>query len=377
MKYFVSIFFILSVLYAFSDNISTPCEGTDLSGYRQLYSKPIGDWPKPFIDKGVEWEEFKSIPFDEHYEEEMEKPINILGKMLFFDPKLSGSDQISCSSCHDPEMGWSDRRERSLGADHLRGIRNTLSLFNAGERKSYFWDGRAKTLEEQAQGPLTTVHEMNITPEKLVKKLRKIKGYGILFRNAFGSENIEYDKILKALASFQRTIKSNPSRFDDFIDGDYSALTDKEIYGLHIFRTKARCMNCHFGQYFTDEKFHNIGLTYYKREYEDLGLYNITKNKDDVGKFRTPSLRDVMITTPWMHNGLFDDMQGIISLYNSGVQMINPTDEEKKKDSLFPYTDSLLQPLNLTIDEAEALEDFIKSISNTKYKMSRPDFPTQ
>ena len=377
MKNFISLLFILSILYAFTDHVNIVHEGTDLSEYRKLYSKPLKDWPKPFIDEGVEWQEFQSIPFNENYEDELETPINILGKMLFFDPKLSGSNQVSCSSCHDPEMGWSDRRERSLGTNHLQGIRNTLSLFNVGERKTYFWDGRAKTLEEQAKGPLTALHEMNITPEELAKKISKIKGYNILFQNAFGEKNADYDKILSALASFQKTIKSNPSRFDDFINGQYTSLTDKEIYGMHIFRTKARCMNCHWGKHLTDEKFHNIGLTYYKREYEDLGLYHITKNKDDVGKFRTPSLRDIMITSPWMHNGFFDDLQGIISMYNSGMQMINPTEEEKLKDPLFPYTDPLLKPLHLTVQEAEALEDFLKSISNTHYKMSRPQFPTQ
>ncbi|SUP53655.1 Cytochrome c551 peroxidase precursor [Weeksella virosa] len=151
-----------------------------------------------------------------------------------------------------------------------------------------------------------------------------------------------------ALAEFQKTIKSQTSRFDKFIDGNYTALTDEEIYGMHIFRTKARCMNYHFGKNLTDESFHNIGLTYYKREYEDLGLYAITKNPDDTGKFKTPSLRDLMITRPWMHNGLFDTLEGIVNIYNSGMQMNSPTPEQKIADPMHSVTDSLLKPLNLS-----------------------------
>lgn len=377
MKKVIPVACLLFVLYAFTNQFNFEQEGIPIEEYRKLYSQPIKDWPKPNIDSGVVWQEFQPIAYNDTYAEDMGNPINILGKMLFFDPKLSGSNQISCSSCHDPEMGWSDGREHGLGNDHLLGNRNSLSLFNVGERKSFFWDGRASSLEEQANGPITALHEMNTTPKAMVKKLKRIKGYQVLFANAFGDKEVTYERVLRALASFQKTIKSNPSRFDEFLEGNYKALTDKEIYGMHIFRTKARCMNCHSGKYFTDEQFHNIGLTYYKRKYEDLGRYNITKKKEDVGKFRTPSLRDVMITAPWMHNGFFDDMQGVISMYNSGMQMMNPTEEEKQKDSLFPSTDPLMQPLDLTVGEAEALEAFLKAISNTKYKMSRPQFPVK
>ncbi len=266
------------------------------------YKKAIAEWPKPTIHYGVEWTEFSSIKRDSLYFKEQERPEVILGKMLFFDPKLSKSNQISCSSCHDPEMGWTDKRRVALGNDHLMGNRNTISLYNIANRKTFFWDGRAQSLEEQASGPLGTHHEMAMDVKVLPKKIQKIKDYKVLFKNAYGDEKVSYDRIVKALAEFQKTIKSQPSRFDEFIDGKYNALTDKEIYGMHIFRTKARCMNCHNGQNLTDESYHNIGLTYYKREYEDLGLYNVTKKSEDVGKFRTPQLRDLNLTRPWMHN---------------------------------------------------------------------------
>ncbi|MXV38340.1 cytochrome-c peroxidase [Flavobacteriaceae bacterium Ap0902] len=341
----------------------------------KLYKKPIEDWPSPFIDQGVEWEEFKSIPIDSNYFQSQELPKVILGKMLFFDPKLSKSNQISCSSCHDPEIGWADGRRVALGHNHLLGARNSLSLLNVAERKLLFWDGRVSSLEEQALAPIIAHNEMAHTSDSLVYQLNKISNYKPLFKNAYGSEKITFERITTALASFQKTIKSQPSRFDKFLERDYEALTDQEIYGMHIFRTKARCMNCHYGQYLTDESFHNIGLTYYKRKYQDLGRYNTTLIKEDVGKFRTPSLRDLLITRPWMHNGLFNDLLGVVNMYNSGMHMLDPSLEQKRQDSLYPVTDSLMKPLNLSKEERLAVVAFLKSLSGTKFKMRRPEYP--
>ncbi|MFT3918932.1 cytochrome-c peroxidase [Cloacibacterium sp.] len=372
----VFIFILLSFTPKVGQNLMNNPDPT-IEEIIKSYKKAIAEWPMPNIDKGVSWKEFSSIKRDSLFFVEQDRPEVILGKMLFFDPKLSKSNQISCSSCHDPEMGWTDRRRIALGNDHLMGNRNTISLYNIANRKSFFWDGRAQTLEEQASGPLGAHNEMAMDIKKLPKKIEKIKNYKELFKNAYGDEKITYNRIVKALAEFQKTIKSQPSRFDQFMDGKYDALSDKEIYGMHIFRTKARCMNCHNGQNLTDESFHNIGLTYYKRQYEDLGLYNITKKAEDVGKFRTPQLRDLNLTRPWMHNGLFDDLEGIVNVYNSGMHMIDPKPEQKQKDPLYPVTDSLLQPLKLTKDEKSALISFLESLNGTKYKMRRPEFPTE
>ncbi len=343
----------------------------------QLYKKSITKWPAPTIDEGVDWKEFESIKRDSNYFKTQDLPEVILGKMLFFDPKLSGSNQISCSSCHDPELGWTDRRRVGLGHDHLQGARNTMSILNIADRASFFWDGRAKTLEDQLKEPISAHNEMAANSEEVVLKLAKTEGYKPLFKNAFGTEDVTFDRIAKALATFQKTIKSQPSSFDKFIDGDHNALTDQQIFGMHIFRTKARCMNCHSGKHLTDELFHNIGLTYYKRQYEDLGRYQITKLPDDVGRFKTPSLRDLLSTRPWMHNGLFDDLEGIVNLYNSGMHMIDPKPEQKEKDPLYPYTDPLVQPLQLTKEEKKALVAFLESLSGTKFKMRRAEFPTK
>lgn len=342
-----------------------------------LYKKPISQWPAPTIDAGVNWQEFESIKRDSNYFKTQDLPDVILGKMLFFDPKLSKSNQISCSTCHDPEMGWTDRRRVGLGHDHLQGARNTMSLFNIADRTSFFWDGRAESLEKQLREPIAAHNEMAMNLDSVVVKLNKIEGYKPLFKDAYGSEKITFDGIAKALASFQITIKNQPSRFDKFIDGAHDALTEQEIYGMHIFRTKARCMNCHSGKNLTDESFHNIGLTYYKRKYEDLGRYEITKLPEDVGKFKTPGLRDLLITRPWMHNGLFDNLEGVVNMYNSGMHMIDPTEEQKKADGLYPVTDELLKPLNLTPEEKKALVAFLESLSGTTYKMRRPEFPVE
>lgn len=343
---------------------------------RALYSKPVSEWPKPFIDPGVEWEEFAPLDKrDSSYFRIIAQPKVHLGKILFFDPMLSGSNQISCSSCHDPQSSWADKRSVALGNDHLEGNRNTLSLLNVASRETFFWDGRAGSLEEQAKEPIVAHHEMAMKPEELGDKLGAIEGYRDMFKEAYGDEEVTYDRILESLAEFQKTITSRQSRFDDFLNGDYSAMTDQEIKGMHMFRTKARCMNCHNGQFLTDEDFHNIGLTYYKRKYEDLGRYHITKNPEDVGKFRTPSLRDVMHNSPWMHNGLFNNITGIINMYNSGMHMIDPDTAKKAADPLYPVTDELMQPLDLTKDEIQSLVAFMEAITATQYHMRRPELP--
>lgn len=339
-----------------------------------MYRRPIAQWPSPQIDSGVVWEEFSSLPkIDHDYLKSMESADVALGKFLFFDPIISGSNQISCSSCHNPQTSWADKNTAPIGNDHLEGNRNTPSLLNVYARRSLFWDGRANTLEEQALSPIEAHHEMNMELPKLIPKLKAIPAYNALFIAAFGEEDYSVPEVMKALAAFQRTLRSRRSRFDEFIDGNYKALSNQEIRGLHLFRTKARCMNCHFGKFFTDESFHNIGLTYYKRKYQDLGRYNVTKRSEDVGKFRTPSLRDVMNTDPWMHNGLFWNMTGVLNMYNSGMQMNSATAEQKQNDINYPVTDPLMKKLHLTKTEIQDIEAFLHAITATKFRMRRPE----
>lgn len=340
----------------------------------QLYKQPLEAWPKPTIDSGVVWQEFKPLPkFDTSYFSLMERPDIKLGKTLFFDPILSGSNQISCSSCHNPQTSWSDHLTVPTGHDHAQGTRNSISLLNVYARKTMFWDGRASTLEEQVLFPIEAHHEMAMNLDQVIPKLKAIPGYRKMFEEAYCATDFAMPEVMKALAAFERTLQSRRSRFDEFLDGNYKAMSDREILGMHLFRTKARCMNCHNGQFLTDEDFHNIGLTYYKRKYEDLGRYHVTHNPADVGKFRTPSLRDVMNTSPWMHNGLFDNITGILNLYNSGMVMNNPKTASQLADPMYPRTDPLLKPLNLSKDEIQAIVAFLQATTATKYRMPRPE----
>lgn len=341
---------------------------------RTWYEKPVSQWPAPQIDPGVDWKEFEALEAtDTSYFSLMERAEVVLGKYLFFDPILSKSNQISCSSCHNPQTSWADNQSVPVGHDHLSGNRNVISLLNVKERQSFFWDGRAATLEDQALGPIEAHNEMAMEADQLPEKLEQYSAYRQLFKDAYGEEEVTFDRITHALAAFQRTITSRQSRFDRFLKGNFKAMNDQEIRGMHLFRTKARCMNCHYGKYFTDELFHNIGLTYYKRKYEDLGRYNVTHDPEDVGKFRTPSLRDIMHTDPWMHNGLFGDIIGVLNMYNSGMQMNTATPEEKAADPLAPVTDPLMQPLNLSREEIQDLAAFLDAITATQYKMRRPE----
>lgn len=365
--------FLAGMQFSFRHN-TTPDSSVSKDDIRARYERPIPEWPQPDIDSGIVWQEFKALPEqDSTFFAAVRLPDVVLGKMLFFDPVLSGSNQISCSTCHNPQTSWADKLAVSIGHDHQGGKRNTISLLNVGERTTMFWDGRATTLEEQALSPIEAHDEMAMDAKRLPKKLYRIKAYRKLFKEAYGSEKVTFDRISMALASFQRTLRSRRSRFDLFLNGKHEQMTDDEIYGMHLFRTKARCMNCHNGQYLTDESFHNIGLTYYKRKYEDLGRYVITQNPDDVGKFRTPSLRDVMNTNPWMHNGLFDNITGIVNMYNSGIQMNTATAEQKAADPLHPVTDPILRKLNLDKDEIQAIVAFLQSVTATQYKMPRPE----
>jgi cytochrome c peroxidase len=233
-----------------------------------------------------------------------------------------------------------------------------------------------KSLEEQALNPIGNDVEMHQGIDKLPAKLSAIPGYKSEFQKLFKSKKITEAQIAEALATFQRTIISRASKFDAFIQGREKALTDLEIEGLHIFRTKARCMNCHNGPLFTDNQFHNIGLTYYKRKYEDLGLYNVTKDPKDVGKFKTPGLRDIVITRPYMHVGLFDNLEGVINIYNAGGgHPRRKKTPEEEADPMYPVTSSILRPLGLTQHDKDALIAFLGAISTTSYRISRPQLP--
>jgi len=365
-KVFVTLALILTglILFSFQSTNFNDDDELSIDSLRKVYSKPTDQWPKPTVDKGAVFQEMGELPPSPvDLKNDSVKNVVELGKILFFDPRLSGSNQISCSSCHAPDLHWSDGRQVSVGHDHLTNIRNAPSLENVWFYKRLFWDGRAASLEEQAESPVAAHNEMHQDIKALPKKLNKIKGYQPFFTAAFGSKTITNKRIFESLATFQRSIVSRRTPFDRFLARDKKALTDQQIVGLHLFRTKARCINCHNGPLFTDNEFHNDGLTYFKRKYEDLGLYNVTKKPEDVGKFKTPGLRNVMKTAPWFHNGLFPDMDGVMNMYNVGmpVQRVRP---EQENDPLLPKNDKLLKGLMLSNAEKDAVVSFLDALTS-------------
>lgn len=362
----------LAFIVFYSSTFCTIAVASDeISELREIYSKPQENWPKAHLDEGINALEIGRLPKVEHpdYNKFSEHKAN-LGAQLFHDPRLSRSGQIACASCHDTDLGWADGRKTSFGHNRKRGKRNAPSIENVAFGKFFFWDGRATTLEQQALMPIVDPVEMNFSMKELVTLLSGEQEYKKAFTESFGDSEITAERIGQALATFQRTITSRRSDFDRFLMAReqktermrqfyQQSMSDKAVLGLHLFRTKARCMNCHNGPTFSDNKFHNIGLTYYRREYQDLGRYNVTGNPEDVGKFRTPSLRGVMNTKPWMHNGLFADMAGIMNIYNAGGFVF----KKDPNDPLSPVTSTILKPLNLTEKEIQALIAFMQAIT--------------
>lgn len=344
---------------------------------RELYSGDESKWPKPDLDDEAK-PGFKDIgylgrpdyPSENPYSAEKEK----LGKLLFFDPRMSVSKQIACASCHDPELGWGDGRRVAYGHARQNGKRNAMTILNTAFYDKLFWDGRAASLENQAIFPVQDKVEMNHNLKAMVKNISKIKGYRPLFEKAFGSKDISLDKIQQAIATFERGIVSTNSRFDAFVKGKIDALKDQEVLGLHLFRTKARCINCHNTPLFSDNKFHNDGQTLYGSKMQDFGRYALTGKLEDIGKFRTPSLRETSITGPWMHHGNFPSLKDVIEFYNLG----NPVTIQRNVkivDSLNVPKSAILKKLNLSLTEQDALEAFLKSISTRVNKIIPPVLP--
>ena len=375
MKKIVLVFWVLVVFVFttafFEDKVYTVDE------LRAIYSGDPAKWPKPDLDQEAK-KGFKDIgylgrptyPKENPFSAEKEK----LGKILFFDPRLSSSKQIACASCHDPELGWGDGKRVAYGHDRQNGKRNAMTIINVAFYEKLFWDGRANSLEHQSGFPVADHVEMNMDLKEMVKNISQIEGYKPLFKSAYGTEEINLDKIQKAIATFERSIVSTNSRFDSFVKGNVKMLKDDEVVGLHLFRTKARCINCHNTPLFSDNKFHNDGQALLGSKFEDLGLYNVTKDLKDVGKMRTPSLRETNITGPWMHHGNFPSLKDVVEFYDLG----NPIAQQrslKVADSLKAPKSAMLRKLNLTLKEREQVEAFLKSISTSVNKINPPVLP--
>jgi cytochrome c peroxidase len=338
---------------------------------REQYAKPSAEWPKPTLDKSVEHREIGLLGEVEHpATNPFSKDKVELGKALFFDARLSGSGQIACASCHDPDLSWSDGRTTSFG--HARKVlkRNAPTLLNVGFGKSFFWDGRADSLEAQAKAVLANPDEMQADEKQFAERLSRVKDYPPLFEKVYGDTSITLDRVTSAIACFERTLVGGRSRFDLFLKGKTHLLSDAEVRGLHLFRTDARCINCHNGSTFTDGQFHDVGLSYYGRLFEDVGRFRVTKKPEDVGKFKTPTLRNVGKSQPYMHNGLFE-IDEVLRLYNVGMPTLRRT-EGQKNDPNFPTKSALLKPLQLNKHDLADLEAFLRCLDEPPRKVRTP-----
>lgn len=285
-----------------------------------------------------------------------------LGKLLYFDTRLSADNTVSCATCHHPDKGWSDGLPVSTGIGGQKGTRNAPTVINATYFFSQFWDGRAPTLEEQAKGPIINPIEMGMEAHDLaVANIKKVPGYQPLFQKAFGEEpNIE--NIAKAIASFERTVLGGNSKYDRFQKGDQSALNEQEKLGMELFFGKANCTRCHVGATFSDSQFHNLGVGMDK-ENPDLGRYVVTKKEEDKGAFKTPGLRDVSKTAPYMHDGSQSTLEEVMEFYDQGGEAN-------------PHLDFNMKPLNLTSEEKQALVAFMKALDSDPYPtVQEPKLP--
>lgn len=343
---------------------------------RAQYAKPPAEWPAPEIDaevkaRYVEIGVLSNVPYpaDNPYSDAKAE----LGKKLFFDPRLSSSEQMACASCHDPDLAWADGRTLALGHSRKELKRNTPTIQNTGFLKELFWDGRSTTLEQQAVDVLLNEDEMRNTPEGVRERLAKIPGYVKEFEKAFGSPDTTIERVGKAIATFERTQTSKRNTFDLFARGETDLFSDAAVRGLHIFRTTGRCVNCHMGPTFTDGLFHNEGLSNYGRKGEDLGRYDVTKKPADVGAFKTASLRNIARTAPYMHHGMFD-LETVLSMYNGGMPSVKRKPSQAN-DPLFPTKSPLLKELGLNEHDLADLKAFLETLSETRTRVRVPELP--
>lgn len=270
-----------------------------------------------------------------------------LGRALFYDPLLSDDGKISCSSCHHQDKAFTDGKAVSFGVHGRQGKRSAPSLVNVGVRHKLFWHGGSPTLELQAIGPLTDHDEHGLNVGEIVKRLKKNPKYASQFKKVFGKEP-SMTTLVKALASFQRTIVSYNSPFDQFQAGDASAFTAQQERGMDLFFGKAECFHCHTGRDFSDQNAHNNGSELFN---EDLGVANKTEKDGDIGKFITPTLRNIALTAPYMHAGQMATLRDVIIHYNEGGQ---PN----------PNLDPLIHPLGLDDQEVDALVAFLHTLTD-------------
>lgn len=280
-----------------------------------------------------------------------------LGKMLFFDTRLSRDKNLSCASCHNPSFGWEVPFDKAIGAGGKPLGRHAPTALNQAWSKNLFWDGRAPTLEAQARGPIEAGVEMDLPMATAVARLKEVKGYVQAFERVFGSAGITEANVLKAIATFERTIVTGDTPFDRWVRGDAKALPEPAQRGFAVFSGKAQCASCHSGWNFTDDKFHDIGLPG-----SDPGRAGVTRQAADQQAFKTPSLRETAARAPYMHDGSLATLEAVMAHYVAG-------------GVARPSRSPLMQPVALTPQELQDLLAFLRSLSSPNTAMAMPNLP--
>jgi cytochrome c peroxidase len=275
-----------------------------------------------------------------------------LGEMLFFERALSVDGTVNCASCHKPDRFFADETPFSAGVGAQLGARNAVTVLNAAYASHLLWDGRSLSLEDQVRYPVTHPREMNNTQEKAVKALAANPVYPALFKEAFGDETIAWDRVTKALASFERTLVAGNAPFDRYVAGDRAAMSEAAVRGFARFTGPAGCTTCHAyskeSPFFSDFEFHNTGVGW--TQSPDLGRYEVSKAREDKGAFRTPSLRNVAKTAPYMHDGSLTTLSAVIDYYVRGG--------DKN-----PFLDEHIAPVALSGTDKADLIAFLESLT--------------
>lgn len=283
-----------------------------------------------------------------------------LGRMLYFDGRLSRDGSVSCATCHKPETGWANRSPTDTGIGGQVGGRNSGTIIDAAYMRFQFWDGRAGSLEAQAVGPIANPIEMGETLENVVRKLDAIPGYRSAFERVFGT-GVTADGIAKAIAAFERTIIAGPSPYDRHLAGDRHALSRSALRGLALFNGKGHCSACHSGPTFSDQGFHNLGIGTDAAQ-PDIGREQVTHDPADRGRFKTPGLRNVAETPPYLHDGSEPTLAAVVELYDRGG-VPNPN------------LDPMMLPLALTDREKADLVAFLEALTGPVAPVTAPTLP--
>jgi cytochrome c peroxidase len=283
-----------------------------------------------------------------------------LGKLLFFDPILSRNKTISCATCHKPDYAFADTSAVSLGVENRKGVRNTPSAMNLSLQKVFFWDGRAKSLEEQALAPIENPIEMDLPLDEALLRLQKDIKYRNYFKKLFNSDPNRAN-LGEAIAAFERSLETSDSPFDNWkFSDDSNAVSDAVKRGFALFNDKGKCIKCHFGSNFTQNEFKNIGL-FNGKELNDSGVAALPGMGKELGKFKVPALRNVAVTSPYMHNGIFKTLKEVIDFYNEPDKIVA---NSINRDTL------LVKPLGLTEPEKADLEAFLVSLTDKQFSQS-------